>query len=118
MKNIKIYLLILVGVSALIFASCEDMLDKDPLTKIPNKDYWKNSSDLENYVLQFYPTLPTFGKVGTYTGVLSWDATRGTDTQITASPITFINGASSPVTSVGQDQDAINAVNNHTWAWG
>lgn len=118
MKKNKIYLLLLLGISTLLFTSCEDALDKDPLTQIPNKDYWKSSSDLGNYVLQFYPDFPTFGKVGTYTGVLSWDATRGADTQITASPITFINGASSQVTSVGSTESAINAVNNHTWAWG
>jgi len=114
MKDIKIYLLLLLGTCTLFFTSCEDALDKDPLTKISNKDYWKAASDLENYVLQFYPSFPTFGVVGTYTGVLSWDADRGSDTQIKASPITFINGTSSPVTTAG----AIDDVNKYTWSWG
>ncbi|MDR3059862.1 MAG: RagB/SusD family nutrient uptake outer membrane protein [Prevotella sp.] len=115
MKNIvKIYLLLLLGTSALFFTSCEDLLDKDPLTDIGNDSYWRTSLDLNNYVLQFYPSFPTIGGVGSYTGMLSWDATRGTDTQITASPNTFMNGASSAVTTAG----GIDAVNSSTWSWG
>ena len=114
MKNSIIYTLLFLGTSILFFNSCEDLLDKYPLTEISNDDYWKTSSDLNNYVLQFYPSLPAIGVVGSYTGTLSWDATRGTDTQITASPNTFMNGESSAVTTAG----SIDAVNSSTWSWG
>lgn len=96
----------------LFFSSCEDYLDKEPLTQIGNNSYWKSKNDLANYTLQFYPSLPSFNNVGTYTGLLSWDATRGADTQITAVPSTTLDGTRSPVTSAPKNEnDAGN------WRW-
>lgn len=40
-------------------ASCDQFLDKPPLDAIRTDDYWKTAGDLENYVLQFYPDLPS-----------------------------------------------------------
>lgn len=86
---------------AILITSCEDYLERKPLTQIGNDDYWQSASDLENYTLQFYPTFPAINIVGSYTGLLSWDATRGSDTQITGTPSTVLNGTRSPVTSGG-----------------
>lgn len=97
-------ILLLSGITAILvlFASCDDYLDREPLTQIGNDAYWKSKTDLENYTLQYYTNLPAFGIVGTYTGLLSWDATRGVDTQITGVPSTTLNGSRSPVTSGGE----------------
>lgn len=85
----------------ILTCACDDFLERKPLTKIGNDDYWKSKSDLENYVLQFYPSFPAFGTVGSYMGLIGWDGTRGTDTQITSVPSTTLNGSRSPVTSEG-----------------
>lgn len=100
----KYTILLLSGVTAILvlFTSCDDYLDREPLTQIGNDAYWKSKTDLENYTLQYYTRLPAFGIVGTYTGLLSWDATRGVDTQITGVPSTTLNGSRSPVTSGGE----------------
>jgi hypothetical protein len=37
------------------FVSCEEFIDLQPLDEIGMNDYWKTSTDLENYVKQFYP---------------------------------------------------------------
>lgn len=97
--------------------SCSDYLEREPLTQIGNDAYWKSKSDLENYTLQYYPSLPTFNSpspysVGSYTGLLSWDATRGADNQITGVPNTTLNGTRSPVTSA-----PIKATDAGNWKW-
>lgn len=84
-----------------LMASCADYLDREPLTQIGNDSYWKSSSDLENYTLQFYPSFPAFSVVGSYFGLIGWDGTRGSDTQITGTPSAVWNGSRSPVTSGG-----------------
>lgn len=48
-------------ICTLLNFSCEGILDRPPLDAISTVDYWKTSKDLENYVLQFYPTLPSHG---------------------------------------------------------
>lgn len=101
MKKYNIFLPATLLIFSFLFTSCEDYLDREPLTQIGNDAYWKSKSDLENYTLQYYTSLPAFGIVGTYTGLLSWDATRGVDTQITGVPSTTLNGSRSPVTSGG-----------------
>lgn len=57
----KIYsLLILISLSA-----CDDnFLDRPPLDAISTDAYWQKAKDLENYVLQYYPTLPGHGTYG------------------------------------------------------
>lgn len=52
--------ILLLFVTLVIMAACEDFLDRPPLDKMSNNDYWKTPNDLKNYVLQFYPQLPSF----------------------------------------------------------
>ena len=40
-----------------ILSSCENFIDLSPLDKISTNDYWYTTSDLENYIVQFYPNL-------------------------------------------------------------
>lgn len=84
-----------------LMVSCADYLDRPPLTQIGNDSYWKSASDLENYTLQYYPSFPAFGTVGSYFGLIGWDGSRGADTQITGTASTTMNGSRSPVTSGG-----------------
>lgn len=111
MKNIKTHLLPLLAIFPAVITSCD--LNKPPLDEIGMNDYWKKASDLDAYVIQFYPSFPSFGTVGLYTGVLSWDATRGTDTQIQPTPNTFMNGAGTPVNAAASpwSWDKIRSVN-------
>lgn len=116
MKKNIIFLLIGLMISSSLMVSCEDYLDKEPLDKIGNDAYWKTKGDLEIYAWQYYPSLPAFNVsgVGTYTGILSWDATRGADNQIIGSPSTTLNGSRSPVTSATKTNwgwDSIRSVN-------
>lgn len=100
----NIILLPLCLLCAILISSCDDYLEKKPLTQIGNDDYWKATSDLVNYTLQFYPSLPAFEVVGSYTGLIGWDGTRGSDTQITGVPSTVWNGSRSPVTSTSDKE--------------
>ena len=100
-KDLRSISILSVTLISLFIFSCEDYLDRKPLTQIGNDDYWTTPSDLETYVLQFYPTFPAFGTVGGSHGLLGWDGTRGSDTQITGVPSTTLNGSRSPVTSGG-----------------
>ncbi|TKC08583.1 RagB/SusD family nutrient uptake outer membrane protein [Pedobacter frigoris] len=86
----------------ILLSSCKkDYLEREPLTQISNDAYWKTASDLEKYALQFYASFPAFGNVGSYTGLIGWDGTRGSDTQIISVPSTTWNGSRSIVTSGG-----------------
>ncbi|RPE12543.1 RagB/SusD family nutrient uptake outer membrane protein [Chitinophaga lutea] len=85
-----------------ITSSCKkDYLERKPLTQVSNDEYWKTADDLDKYVLQFYTTFPVIESVGSYTGLTSWDAVRGADTQISGTASTMWNGARAPVTSGG-----------------
>lgn len=54
----SIYILFL----AVPLLACEsDFLDRPPLDAIGESEYWRTAKDLENYVSQYYPTLPTHG---------------------------------------------------------
>jgi starch-binding outer membrane protein, SusD/RagB family len=95
--------LIIFNVGILLFASSckKEYLDRPPLTQIENGAYWKTASDLEKYTLQFYNSFPGYGTIGSYMGFIGWDGTRGSDTQISASPSTLWNGTNQPVTATG-----------------
>lgn len=61
MKNLK-YLLIFI--TFFLHNSCEEFIDLSPLDQISSNNYWKSSSDLKNYVSQFYPiAFPTSSMV-------------------------------------------------------
>ena len=53
MKNLTY---ILTFLAVFLLNSCESFINLQPLDKISTNDYWKSSSDLKNYVVQFYPT--------------------------------------------------------------
>lgn len=56
MKLIKYILFFL-----LLNFSCEKFLDRPPLDAIGPDNYWKTAADLENYVIQYYPSFPGHG---------------------------------------------------------
>lgn len=101
-------LLILLG------ACKKDYLDRAPLTKVANDAYWKTASDLEKYTLQFYARFPAFDIVGSYMGLIGWDGTRGSDTQIISVPSNTWNGSRSIVTAVSSPTTAAAPT---TWWW-
>ncbi|MCI1647702.1 MAG: RagB/SusD family nutrient uptake outer membrane protein [Bacteroides sp.] len=45
----------------LIFTSCEDFLDKEPMSNILPEQYLSSASQLENYVNKYYGNLPSHG---------------------------------------------------------
>ena len=55
MKQIKYILLVL----TVVLVGCESFLDKPPLDKVGVDSYWKTAQDLESYVIQYYPLLPS-----------------------------------------------------------
>ncbi len=63
----KYYNIILFFASVLMFFSCEeDFLDRRPLDKVGQSDYFKTPEDLATYMNQFYnnasfPTVPSYG---------------------------------------------------------
>ncbi|MCD2425108.1 RagB/SusD family nutrient uptake outer membrane protein [Niabella pedocola] len=115
----KKYLIIILHVVLLVLGSCsKDFLQRPPLTRIENGAYWKTANDLGNYTLQFYSRFPSFDIVGSYMGLIGWDGTRGSDVQITSSPSTLWNGASTVVASASP---IANIANGETpgpnWNW-
>lgn len=56
MKKIKIIKIIIL---LFLFCSCKKFLDRPPLDQIGVDSYWQTAKDLENYVIQFYPTFPS-----------------------------------------------------------
>jgi len=51
------YKVVLVAISMMLLAACEKFIDLGPLDQISVDDYWKTTSDLEKYVVKFYPLL-------------------------------------------------------------
>lgn len=64
-KRILIYSgLLLLGAAS--FASCTDMLDKEPLDKFTdNPDFWNNEASVEGYANTFYNQFVGYGRPGT-----------------------------------------------------
>ena len=86
--------------------SCEDMLDKPPLDQISSDQYWKTSSDLEKYTMQFYTIVPTQG-TPSYTGIFIADAQYGSDDAIIADANTTLNGS----------RAVVNSASGSNWDW-
>lgn len=86
MKNSLIYISWFIFI---FYFSCDDsFLDRPPLDAIGAESYWNTSSDLENYIIQFYQTLPTHRQ---------WDNGIGyeinnSDNMILATPNAEMNG--------------------------
>lgn len=89
-----------------ICVSCEDMLDKPPLDQISSDQYWKTSSDLEKYTMQFYTIFPTYG-TPSYTGIFIADAQYGSDDAIIADANTTLNGS----------RAVVNSASGSNWDW-
>lgn len=84
MKNIKINIVISV---TFIFTliSCENFIDLKPLDQITVDNYWKRSTDLKNYVLQFYPQFFPYSQMVV-------DLAVNSDDMIHGSPSIIMNG--------------------------
>ena len=83
MKKVKIVILLF------IFCACKnDFLDRPPLDQIGIDSYWKTAKDLENYVIQFYPTFPShsFWQFGYGYSI------KSADNAIEGTPNTILNG--------------------------
>jgi len=84
--------IIILSFAVLGLASCKKVLDVPPADQISNDQYWKTSSDLNTYVLQFYTNFPTFKNLSGYQGNIAIDAYSGSDHQILNTPNTQLNG--------------------------
>ena len=104
--------LLFVGIIALFLGACSKNLDVPPADQISNGQYWKTSSDLNSYVLQFYTAFPTFKNQSGYHGNIGMDAYLGSDHQIQNIPVTQMNGTRTATTSGGRwNWASIRAVN-------
>jgi hypothetical protein len=74
----------------LLFNSCEDFIDLQPLDRIGTNDYWFTAADLENYIVQFYPNLGGSNMVHSDTG--------DSDDIVHSSLSSILNGQRTPAT--------------------
>lgn len=84
-KTMKSYIKILSVILIAALSSCEDFIDLQPRDRISMNEYWKKSSDLENYVLQFYPVFYPYTEMVSQTAVDS-------DNMVHGNPSTILNG--------------------------
>lgn len=107
MKNITYLLLLLLSIGV---CSCDDVLEKPPLDRIGNDAYWQTAIDLDNYVVQFYKELPSYGSGG-FAGIFAKDASNS-DNMLQASPSDMLNGIRAvPASGSGWDWKKIRDVN-------
>jgi hypothetical protein len=83
MKKIKYYIAILLLIVSAV--SCNDeFMDRGPLDKIKDADYWKTANDLKLYLNNLYSRNDLlakedgWGSIGPY----GWDADNGSDTEV------------------------------------
>lgn len=76
--------------SVFLLNSCESFIDLKPRDRISTNDYWKTSSDLKNYMLQFYNVF--------FSGNFMVQDATNSDDMITASASTILDGKRSPST--------------------
>lgn len=81
----------------ILFTSCEELLDKPPVDEISNDQYWNTRTDLENYILQFYPRLYNFAS--NHCLYIGDEAYRGSDHLIVYTPEEQLNGNRTIVTT-------------------
>lgn len=63
MKNIN-YILCLGLLSLASLSSCDSILDKEPLDKFTNTNFWTNASNVEGYANAFYNEFTAYGNSG------------------------------------------------------
>src|SRR5690625_4428695 len=85
MKYLKYHLITCI-VIIVIFNSCESFIDLKPLDQITSDNYWKRTSDLENYMLQFYPTFHP------YTAMVAQLAIHSDNMVYDGTPSPILNG--------------------------
>jgi len=104
--------LLFISIAASLLVACNKNLDIPPVDQISNDQYWKTSSDLNAYVLQFYTAFPTFKNQPGFHGNIGMDAYAGSDHQIQNIPVTRMNGTRTAVASGGGwNWSSIRAVN-------
>src|SRR5690606_3370672 len=81
----KKFVLFIIGLITFTMLSCDQFLDRPPLDAISTDNYWHSASDLEKYVLQYYPLLPKHG-----VGMPLEDA--NSDNMIRLTPNNVMNG--------------------------
>ncbi len=105
MKFIKNTIYLFLGMQ--IFISCEKHLDRFPLDKITEVDFWSSPNDLKLYVNQFYTSFPTHNG---YTGGLFW-ADNNSDNMIWGTYNTRLAGFNTEANSNGN----YNAMTTLNW---
>ncbi len=89
MKKINI---LFTAIILLVYACNDDFLERTPGSNISDEDYWKSVNDLQLYSNNFYNVfLNTYTGYGTI-GIYGIDGDDGTDTQISSSYNTTMNG--------------------------
>lgn len=83
MKKIILSITLIAFTTSFMFQSCESFIDLEPLDQISMEDYWRSASDLENYMLQFYPTLGS--------SIMIWED-ENSDNMVTPTPSATMNG--------------------------
>lgn len=86
----KRFIFVVISLTAL-FSSCESFIDLQPLDKITMDDYWKTSTELENYTRQFYPSFCPWTQMVADMGMDNDDVIAG-------SPSVIMNGSRSKST--------------------
>ena len=108
MKAFKYSLLIVLLAQGLL--SCEKHLDRFPLDRITEADYWSTANDLKFYANQFYTSFPAHNG---YTGGLFW-GDNNSDNMIWGTYNQRLAGLSSVANSNGN----FNTVSTQNWNYG
>ena len=107
MEKIKYILLIIVFP---MIMSCEKFLDRPPLDEVGIDNYWKTATDLENYVVHFYPRFKGHSMVSDNNNRY-YDETAS-DNIIYTVPNNLLDGSTSPAPGRWiSDWDDIRSVN-------
>lgn len=66
----KKYYILLISIACIIFCSCNDYLDKEPLSNLTPEQYFTTEANIASYATDRYATLP-------YHGLTSWGLFQG-----------------------------------------
>ncbi|SKB69967.1 Starch-binding associating with outer membrane [Sphingobacterium nematocida] len=99
MKKIFFYTLI----GSLLFSSCNEFLDREPLGEISTETYLKTDNDLASYAAGLYTQLPSH-TAGAY-GLGTFATDNGTDNQAATAPNTVFVKGQTRVPNTGGDWD-------------
>ena len=68
----KISNLIVLILSVAVMASCEKVLDKEPLTDFTNSNFWTSEKNVEMFANYFYNEWVGYGNGTSTNGVFDW----------------------------------------------